>query len=133
VRRLVVAAAMLASAAAQAQQVTELDARSYVLSAFITGAAPAILSQNVGLSPELRARLQLPANASRDAIYAALIRLTESEEPKTIASAYQLPDGATRSPDRPVLALDAGDVHLLVQYDLKANNVSFVGVPPGRK
>jgi hypothetical protein len=133
VRRLAVAAALLASAAAQAQQVTELDARSYVLSAFITGAAPTILSQDVGLSPQLRSRLGLAGNASRDAIYQALVRYTEGKEPKTVASSFELPAGAARSADRPVLSLEAGDVRLLVQYDLRANNVSFVGLPAGSR
>lgn len=117
----------LASGLAQAQQpVTENAARSYVASAFITGAAPAILSEHVRLAPALRTRLALPETATRDAVYRALIRMTEGR-----------PIVVTRGPkdlaglERAALTVEAGnDVRLAVQYDLRANDISFIGLPP---
>ena len=123
-------AAVLLTGAAQAQtQVTENDARSYVKSAFVTGAAPAILSGNVRVSPELRERLSLPEKASRDTVYNALFSLTE-DKPLTVRSAPQeLPPGAALRADEAVLELAAPGVRLLVRYDLRANNVDYVGLP----
>jgi outer membrane protein OmpA-like peptidoglycan-associated protein len=115
-----IAVAALASGAAQAQAVSENDARSYVLSAFITGAAPAILSENVRLAPELRERLELPASAGRNAIYEALIGLTDGKPIKVRVAA---------AAGRPTLEVDAGAERLLVQYDLEANNIAYVGLP----
>ncbi|HYX65437.1 MAG TPA: OmpA family protein [Burkholderiales bacterium] len=112
-------AAALLSGAAQAQNVTENDARSYVLSAFITGAAPAILSENVRLAPELRERLKVADGAGRNAIYEALIGLTDGKPIKvSIAPA-----------ERSTLEVDAGAERLLVRYDLQANNIAYVGLP----
>ena len=111
-------AAALLSGAAQAQTVTQNDARSYVLSAFITGAAPAILSENVRLAPELRERLKLPEGAGRNAIYEALIGLTDGK-----------PIEVSIAPERSTLQVDAGAERLLVRYDLEANNIAYVGLP----
>lgn len=110
--------AALLSGAVQAQTVTEPVARSNVLSAFITGAAPAILSENVAVAPELRERLALPAGADRDAVYGALVALTDGK-PLSVSGSLK------------EFALDAGDVHLLLRYDAKANNVAYVGLPTG--
>jgi len=122
-----VALLALASGLAQAQQpVTENAARSYVASAFITGAAPAILSERVRLAPVLRTRLLLPETASRDAVYRALIRMTEGR-PIVVTSGPKDLAGFERAS----LTVQAGnDVRLAVQYDLRANNISFVGLPP---
>lgn len=122
---LVLLAAMLpASGFAQAEPVTAHAARSYVASAFITGAAPAILSDSVQVGPALRRRLSLPEHASRDAIYRALVALTEGK-PIHVASSKE-PAGLGRA----ALLVEAGsEVRLLVQYDLRANNIAFVGLP----
>ena len=123
--------ALLLSGAAQAQtQVTENDARSYVKSAFITGAAPAILGTNVRVSPELRKRLSLPESTSRDAVYDALFSLTEGK-PLTVRSApLESPPGEAVGAGEAVLELDApSGVRLVLRYDLRANDVDYVGLP----
>src|SRR5690349_989522 len=58
---------------------TEQQARSYIASAFMTGAAPLILSDDVVLQPELRQRLALPPDASSRTIYQALVNLTSGK------------------------------------------------------
>lgn len=105
--------------------VTENAARSYVASAFITGAAPAILSAAVEVGPGLRERLALPPHAGRDEVYRALIGMTEGRTIHVAAGAEELArDG--RAP----LVVEAGeDLRLLLQYDLRANNIAFVGLP----
>src|SRR5690242_15736324 len=74
------AALLLAAGTASAQnRPTELDARSYIASAFMTGVAQAILADDVALGPQLRERLALPPNAGRDRIYQAIFTLTEDK------------------------------------------------------
>src|SRR4029078_7436459 len=60
---LAAALALAASAATAQNRTTEIHARSYIQSAFITGAAHAILADDVVLGRELRERLALPADA----------------------------------------------------------------------
>ena len=127
-------AAVLLTGAAHAQtqvstQVTENDARSYVMSAFITGAAPAILSENVRVSPELRKRLSLPEKATREAVYNALFTLTEDKALTVRSAPKQIPPADAIRAGEPVLELDAPGVRLVVQYDLQANDVDYVGLP----
>ena len=123
--RTLIAALALTSGFAHAGTVTESAARSYVASAFITGAAPAILADDVRLGTELRARLSLPDPATRDAVYDALVAITEGR-PIHVAAG---PKPLARF-DRAALVVEAGDdVRLLVQYDLRANHISFVGIP----
>lgn len=126
--------AVLLTGAAQAQTqvtepVTENDARSYVASAFITGAAPAILSENVRVSPELRKRLSLPEKATRDTVYNALFTLTEDKALTVRPAPQQIPPADAIRAGEPVLELDAPGVRLVVQYDLRANDVDYVGLP----
>jgi outer membrane protein OmpA-like peptidoglycan-associated protein len=102
--------------AAQAATVTDREARTYVLSAFITGAAPAILSQNVRVAPELRARLNLPETADRNAIYDALFALTDGRPFRVSGPASEM-------------TVDTGQVRLVLHYDLEANNIAYVGLP----
>ena len=68
----------IASGAAFAQQqpqppgkTTEQQARSYVASAFMTGAAPLIMSDDAHVSPALRQRLGVAADANSRAVYQA--------------------------------------------------------------
>lgn len=127
-KRLIALLAALLPAApafAQSQPVTENAARSYVASAFITGAAPAILSDAVQVGPALRERLALPAHPGRDTIYRALVALTEGRAVHVTQGPRDLAGF-----DRAALVVEAGeDVRLVVQYDLRANNISFVGLP----
>jgi hypothetical protein len=126
--RAVALLAVLACGLANAQEpVTAHAARSYVKSAFITGAAPAILSATVRIAPALRARLGLPQNADRDAVYRALIALTAGKPIEVSESG----PGELAGLDRAPLTVAAGDdVRLAVQYDLRANNIAFVGLVP---
>src|SRR5437764_11810268 len=55
---------------------TEQQARSYIASAFMTGAAPLILSDDVVVQPELRQRLGVPGDAPSRTVYQALTNLT---------------------------------------------------------
>src|SRR2546423_5755397 len=79
-RYLLVAAFVAAPAAAQQQatpaKTTEQQARSYVASAFITGAAPAVMSDKVMVSPALRQRLDLAPDANGAAVYKAILAVT---------------------------------------------------------
>src|SRR5438105_10539881 len=129
-------AALFATSQAFAQQAapaksTEQQARSYVASAFVTGAAPMVLSESVTVSPELRQRLGLAPEADSRAVYRALAALTAGKpvqvrraEPDEIAKAQ-----ASAAPDKPLFALESGDTTLILQYDLEGDNIGFVGLP----
>lgn len=73
----------LSAAPALAQQPTpktsEQQARTYITSAFMTGAAPLILSEDVVVQPELRQRLKLPEDANSRTVYQALVNLTRGK------------------------------------------------------
>jgi outer membrane protein OmpA-like peptidoglycan-associated protein len=110
---------------AQSSPVTENAASSYVASAFITGAAPAILSEAVEVGPALREHLALSQHPDRDTVYRALFALTEGKTIHVVSGPHEL----SRF-DRAALLVEAGDdVRFVVQYDLRANNVAFVGLP----
>ena len=118
-------------ACAQGRGATAAQARSYILTAFMTQAAPAILSERVKVGAELEKRLGLPAGADSGKVYAALVALTDNKSldvrratPEELASYGERP-GLRQ--DLPTYTLLAGDLKLLVQYDLEANNVPFVG------
>jgi hypothetical protein len=129
-------AALFATSQAFAQQAapaktTEQQARSYVASAFVTGAAPMVLSDGVTVSPELRQRLDLAPEADSRAVYKALVALTAGKPvqvrpaaPDEIAKAQ-----APAAPDKPLFALESGDTTLILQYDLERDNVAFIGLP----
>jgi hypothetical protein len=127
----IISIALLTMAGAQAQQpaapqgTSEQQARSYVLSAFMTGSAPRILSDNVTLGPQLRERLALPEGSDSWRVYDALIVLIDSNAPKVRKAT---PAEAAKFPQlgEPLFALDAGELTLLVRYDLQSDNLSFV-------
>jgi len=124
-------ALLLAAGTAWAQnRATELDARSYIRSAFITGAAPAILNDDVAVGAQLRERLGLPASAGRDRIYQAIFTLTEDRSLRIRkASAEETSALAGRALARPVFVLEGGKVPLVVVYDLDRNTIPYVAVP----
>src|SRR5690349_793731 len=64
------------AAPAQPAKTTEQQARSYILSAFMTGAAPAVVNESAKVAPALRLRLALPAEADSRAVYYALVKMT---------------------------------------------------------
>jgi OmpA-OmpF porin, OOP family len=127
----VVLATSTGLAFAQGRGATAAQARSYILTAFMTQAAPAILSEHVKVGAELEKRLSLPPNAESAKVYEALVALTDNQSldvrrasPEELTS-YGARPGLRK--DLPLYTLLAGDARLLLQYDLEANNVPFVG------
>jgi hypothetical protein len=111
--------------------VTERQAATYIRGGFRTDSAHAILSRDVKLGPELRRRLAVPHDADSRAIYEALVSLTD---PEALNVRKATDDEVSRYVPRagselrqPLFALEFGDTTLLVQYDLRANNIPFVG------
>jgi outer membrane protein OmpA-like peptidoglycan-associated protein len=123
------AAVLLGASGAAHSQTTEAQARSYLLTAFVTGAAPTILSADVGLSLGLRERLRLPGEASRDAIYKALSARTEGKSLRVRpATADEAPLVAARAAGHPLFAVEAGDTAFVVAYDLRRDHVPYAGL-----
>lgn len=134
---LVIAAIAAAPALAQQQQgapqkTTEQQARSYVASAFITGAAPVIMNEKVMVSPALRQHLSLEPNADGATVYKAMMNITGGK-PVTVRRAAADEISASEAPapvsQQPIFAVEAGSATLIVQYDLGHDNISFVGLP----
>jgi outer membrane protein OmpA-like peptidoglycan-associated protein len=118
-------------ACAQGRGATAAQARSYILTAFMTQAAPAILSDRVRVGAELEQKLGLAPGADGARVYEALVKLTDNKSldvrratPEELAS-YGARPGLRA--DLPVYTLLVDDMKLLLQYDLEANNVPFVG------
>jgi outer membrane protein OmpA-like peptidoglycan-associated protein len=117
-----------AAALAQGKAATPAEARAYIHGAFLTHAAPSILSERVKLGAELERRLALPAGASSTQIYDALCALTDNRTLEVRSATRE--ELAGLGAEHPVYVLEAGpDLKLLVQYDLRANNIAFVGLP----
>lgn len=116
---------------AQGRGATAAQARNYIYGAFLTQAAPGILADNVKLGPELEQRLKLPAGADSGKVYEALVALTDRKSldvrraTDDEVSGYGLVPGL--NPALPIYTLVAGDQKFLVQYDLQANAIPFVG------
>jgi hypothetical protein len=125
----------LAAFPALAQQPTpkssEQQARTYITSAFMTGAAPMILSDDVVVQPELRQRLALPADANSRTLYQALVNLTRGKllQVRPAIRDEVLKSQTIATPGKPIFALEAGDTTLVLQYDLDRDNIAFVGQP----
>jgi outer membrane protein OmpA-like peptidoglycan-associated protein len=110
----------------------ETEAMTYIHSAFITQADPGVLSQGVVLGPELEKRLGLAQGTSNEKVYTALIGLTGD---KTVQVRRATPEeiegyGKRRGFEpakRPLFTLRAGELSLIVHYDLQAANILFVG------
>ena len=126
---------MVAAAPALAQQpqkTTEQQARSYVASAFITGAAPVIMSEKVIVSPALQRYLGLPSGADGPATYNAIMSVAGGKQ-VTVRRAAADEISASEAPQpvsqQPIFALEAGSTTLIVQYDLSQDNIAFVGLP----
>jgi hypothetical protein len=131
-------AAALAATPAFAQQqpaapekTTEQQARSYIASAFMNGAAPLILSDDVVVQPELRQRLGLPGDAPSRTVYQALTNLTMGK-PLMVRPAIRdevLKSQALPASGKPIFAVEAGDTTIVVQYEMDRENIAFVGQP----
>jgi outer membrane protein OmpA-like peptidoglycan-associated protein len=121
-------------ACAQGRGATAAQARYYIFAAFLTQAAPGILSEGVRLGAELERSLALPPGADSARVYQALMALTDNK-PLNVrrATAEEVAHYGARPglhPELPIYTLEAGDLKLLVQYDLDANNIPFLGQLP---
>src|SRR5919198_2104503 len=125
-------AQQLATPSAQpAAQSADQQARSYIASAFMTGAAPMIVSDDVVVQPELRQRLGLAPEAKGRGVYEALLKLTTGKLllVRPAIRAEVLKSQALAAPGKPIFTLEAGDTPPLIQYDLERENIAFVGQP----
>ena len=106
---------------------TENQARYYVYGAFLTHAVPEIMGERVALGPELEQRLGVASGADRLRIYDALMTYTDGK-PLDVrrATADELAN-YKRSLKQPVFRVQAGEIALLVEYDMQANTIPFVG------
>jgi len=115
----------------QGRGATAAQARAYIYGAFLTQAAPGILSDSVRLGPELEQRLKLPAGADSGKVYEALVALTDGKRldvrraTDDEISGYGMVPGLNLA--LPIYTLLAGEQKFLVQYDLEANAIPFVG------
>jgi hypothetical protein len=118
---------------AQAPQppTTESQARYWVYGAFLTHAVPEIMSERVALGPELEQRLGLSPGADRVRIYDALMIYTEGKPLRvrkaTAAEIARYKPQAKRELRDPIFTVQAGDIALLVEYDMQANAIPFIG------
>jgi hypothetical protein len=108
---------------------TESEARAYIFGAFLTQAAPAIMSERVTLGPELEERISLPSGADGRKVYEALMGYTDNK--KIVVRKATAEERAGYEPAKglkdPFYTVEADDIRLLVQYDLAANTIPFVG------
>ncbi len=118
---------------AQRRPATEAEAQSYIISAFISQADPGALSPRVALGPELEKALGLAPGTDRVKVYEAVIPLTGDQRlevrraaPADIA-AYGQRRGLDAASPHPLFTVEAGKVKLLLQYDLQALNIVFLG------
>jgi hypothetical protein len=122
--------AFLSQTAAQtARPATEAEARAYIFGAFLTQAASAIMSERVTLGPELEERLSLPSGADGRKVYEGLVGLTDNKRLQVRKATAEERAGYAAAKDlkEPLYTLEADDIKLLMQYDLAANNIPFVG------
>jgi hypothetical protein len=118
---------------AQRRPATEAEALSYVYSAFLTQADPAVMANPVVLGPELQRELLLPASADGAKVYDALIERAGKNPVEVRRSTLQevAAYGARRGFDAKsggaLYTLEAGDLRFLVQYDLQRVRIAYVG------
>lgn len=109
----------------QLAKTTEQQARSYILSAFMTGAAPNVLSDELKIAPTFRERLALAPESDSRAIYYALVRMTAGKS-LTVRPAKidELERTETQvEPGKPMFALDVSESTFVMQYDLDRDTV----------
>jgi hypothetical protein len=129
-------AALLASSALFAQtppgKTTEQQARSYIVSAFMTGAAPMLLAEDVTVTLEAWHSLGLPQQADGRDVYNALVKLTGATSPNVRPpTAEEMTRAKARGqPGMPAFALEAGERTFVLLYDLQRDVVTFVGEVP---
>lgn len=126
-----IACALTAVVWAQGRGPTAAQARAYIYGAFLTQAAPGILADNVKLGPELEQRLKMSSGAGSEKVYQALVALTDGKSLDVRRSTADELAGYGSvpglDPTLPSYTLQAGEQRFLVQYDLAANAIPFVG------
>jgi hypothetical protein len=117
------------TAAQTARPATEAEARAYIFGALLTQAAPTIMSAHVVLGPELEQRFSLPSGADGRKVYEALCALTDNRKLVVRKATAEERAGYDLAKDLkdPLYTVEAGDIKLLVQYDLAKNTIPFVG------
>jgi hypothetical protein len=110
---------------------TESQVRYWVYGAFLTHAVPEIIGEHVVLGPELAQRLGLPPGADRARVYDALMSYTDGKPLRvrkaTADEIARYQPQAKRELKDPVFTVVAGEIALLVEYDMQANSIPFVG------
>jgi outer membrane protein OmpA-like peptidoglycan-associated protein len=119
-------------ALAQRRPATEAEAMSYITSAFVSQADPGAMSSGIALGPELEKALGLPPGSDRVKVYQAVVPLTEDPRLEVRrAAAAEVAAYCTRrglAPGaHPLFTVEGGKVKLLVQYDLQALSIVYVG------
>jgi outer membrane protein OmpA-like peptidoglycan-associated protein len=120
-------------ALAQRRPATEAEALSYITSAFVSQADPGAMSPRVAIGPELEKALGLQPGTDRVKVYQAVVPL--AEDPRLVVrraapadvAAYGMRRGLAADAPHPLFTVAAGKVKLLVQYDLQALNILYVG------
>lgn len=129
-----IAVAIAALAAhAQKRPASEAEALIYIESAFITQADPGLLKPNVTVGPELRKKLSLPVGAAGDKVYESVLELV-GDKPFAVRKAerdelesYGPRRGFDPNIRQPLFVVVVENTRLLLQYDLQALQVSYVG------
>ena len=89
------------------------------------------MSERVALGPELGQRLGLSSGADRSRVYGALMSYTDGKPLRvrraTADEIARYKPQARRQLKAPVFAVQAGDIALLVEYDMQTNTIPFVG------
>lgn len=106
---------------------TENQARYYVYGAFLTHAVPEIMGPRVALGRELEQRLGLTPDADRLQVYDALMGYTDGKRIAVRKATVEELARYKRELKAPVFAVQAGEITLLVEYDMQANTIPFVG------
>jgi hypothetical protein len=121
------AAGLALCAAARAQPAAaDVEARSHILSAFMSGADPLVLGEGVVVGPALRARLGPQTSNTR--LYNSLIELS-LDKPLTLrrATSDEISRFARGRPGGdPVYVLEAGEDALLLQYAAQDKRLAYV-------
>src|SRR5207253_377558 len=105
---------------------TQQQARSYVLSAFMTGAAPMIVSDDLKVTSLLRGRLALSEESDARAVYFALSRQTAGKSfTVRVAKEDELArvEAPAPQPGRQLFAMDVSDATFVLEYDLERDVV----------
>ncbi len=124
---------IIAGSAFAQRAATEAQARYYIYSGFITHATPGLLSERFAVGPQLAQQLALPAGADNEKVYTQLLAMTDGKKIEVRKASdeeragFGVPDGF--NPQHPLYIVNAGDIRLFVQYDLKDNTVPYVALP----